>query len=62
MDAMEFIRERDRMCNTFNECHDGAQLTMVGVSAMTMNGTKRSLLPLSSGQRNIRAKRGRANF
>lgn len=57
MDAMEFIRERDRIHST--SVTMGAQLTMVGVSAMTMNGTKRSL---SSGQRNIRAKRGRANF
>lgn len=64
MDALEFLKERKRMCNYYSHCK-GARLTEANAlltMLSPMKIAKDSPLPLSNGRRNTRARRGRACF
>lgn len=41
MDALEFIRERNRMCRTFDKSCDGGRPSYEAISIATMHGKDR---------------------
>lgn len=61
MDALEFLKERKRMCNYYSHCKgcplDGSKCVIDNAVS-----DEDSPLPLSNGRRNTRARRGRACF
>ena len=64
MDALEFLKERKRMCNYYSHCKgcplDGSKCVID--NAVSDEDCKRFALPLSNGRRNTRARRGRVCF
>lgn len=62
MDAMKFIEECDRMCKTFDECHDGCPAYDGKCLRCNDKWDKSSSLSLNSGRRSTSAKHGRAYF
>ena len=66
MDALEFLKEERRMCNSFDigcvKCPLGEILDVALVPKKRMKSLREKLPSLSNGRRNTRARRGRAYF
>jgi hypothetical protein len=66
MDALEFLKEERRMCNSFDigcvKCPLGDILDVALVQKKRMKSLRKKLSSLSNGQKSTRARRGRACF